>query len=103
MTAASATGSSWSCDTEGSYDEFVYHFMVAVNMRTPGGTLVTWHDVDSNSYISMREAFNYALIMDSRAEHPHYDDNGDGVSINGFLVSTAGVGEDGYYGNTVYL
>ena len=49
--------SSWSCDTEGSYDEFVYHFMVAVNMKTPDDTLVTWHDVTTDGYISMREAF----------------------------------------------
>jgi hypothetical protein len=103
MTAASATESSWSCDTEGSYDEFVYHFMTAVNMETPGGTVVTWHDVDTNGYISMREAFNYALIMDSRSEHPHYDDNSDGVGVNAFLLSTATVGQEGYYGNSVYL
>ncbi|MHA2225224.1 MAG: C13 family peptidase [Candidatus Hodarchaeales archaeon] len=103
MTAASATESSWSCDTEGSYDEFVYHFMVAVNMRTPSGTLVDWHDTDGNNYITMREAFNYALIMDSRAEHPHYDDNGDGVGVNAFLLSIVTIGQDGYYGNNVIL
>ena len=103
MTAASATESSWSCDTEGSYDEFVYHFMTAVNMETPGGAVITWHDVNTDGYISMREAFNYALIMDSRAEHPHYDDNGDGVGGNAFLLSTVTVGQDGYYGNNVYL
>ncbi len=103
MTAASATESSWSCDTEGSYDEFVYHFMTAVNMETPGGTVITWHDVNTDGYISMREAFNYGLIMDSRAEHPHYDDNGDGVGVNAFLLSTVTVGQDGYYGNNIYL
>ncbi len=103
MTAASATESSWSCDTEGSYDEFVYHFMTAVNMKTPGGTVITWHDVNTDGYISMREAFNYGLIMDSRAEHPHYDDNGDGVGVNAFLLSTVTVGQDGHYGNNIYL
>ncbi len=103
MTAASATESSWSCDTEGSYDEFVYHFMTAVNMKTPGGAVITWHDVNNDGYISMREAFNYGLIMDSRAEHPHYDDNGDGVGVNAFLLSTVTVGQDGYYGNNIYL
>ena len=103
MTAASATESSWSCDTEGAYDEFVYHFMVAVNMETPTGTAVTWHDVDSNGYISMREAFNYALFMDSRNEHPYYDDNGDGTGLHGYLPLTATIGEEGYYGSLVYL
>ncbi|MFX0121374.1 MAG: C13 family peptidase [Promethearchaeota archaeon] len=103
MTAASATESSWSCDTEGSYDEFVYHFMTAVNMETPSGTVVTWHDVNTDGIISMREAFNYALIMDSRAEHPYYDDNGDGVGVNAFLLSTVTIGQDGYNGNNIFL
>ncbi|MFW9990770.1 MAG: C13 family peptidase [Candidatus Odinarchaeota archaeon] len=103
MTAASSSESSWACDTEGSYDEFVYHFMTAVNMETAAGASVTWHDTDSNGYISMREAFNYALVMDSRAEHPHYDDNGDGVGTNAYLLSTVTSGQEGYYGNSVYL
>ncbi|MHA2156569.1 MAG: C13 family peptidase, partial [Candidatus Hodarchaeales archaeon] len=101
MTAASATESSWSCDTEGSYDEFVYHFMVAVNMRLPDGTNVSWHDSNGDNFISMREAFNYAFIMDSRSEHPHYDDNGDGVGVNAFLPLFSG--QDGFYGSSVFL
>ena len=103
MTAASATEASWSCDTEGSYDEFVYHFMVAVNMELPDGTPVRWHDGNGDNIISMREAFNYALIMDSRAEHPHYDDNADGVGVNAFLLSTVTLGEEGFYGSSVFL
>ncbi len=103
MTAASPTESSWSCDTEGSYDEFVYHFMAAVNMETSTGLTVSWHDVDSNGHISMREAFNYALFMDSRDEHPFYDDNGDGTGLHGYLPTSPTVGQEGYYGGFVYL
>ena len=103
MTAASGTESSWSCDTEGSYDEFIYHFMVAVNMATPDGTAVTWQDGNSNGIVSMREAFNYALIMDSRAEHPHYDDNGDGVGTNAFIIQTGNPTTEGYLGNNVFI
>ena len=103
MTAASATESSWSCDTEGSYDEFVYHFMTAVNMETQSGIIITWHDMNGDGYISMLEAFNYALVMDSRDENPHYDDNGDGVGLHSYLLSTVPFGQDGYYGNNVFL
>ncbi|MFX0016932.1 MAG: hypothetical protein ACFE98_20220, partial [Candidatus Hermodarchaeota archaeon] len=62
-----------------------------------------WHDVNTDGIISMREAFNYALIMDSRAEHPYYDDNGDGVGVNAFLLSTVTIGQDGYNGNNIFL
>ncbi len=103
MTAASATESSMSCDTEGSYDEFVYHFMTAVNMETPDGTSVTFLDVNSDGRVSMQEAFNYAFYMDSREEHPHYDDNGDGIGQNGYLSFIATIGEEGYYGSNIFL
>ena len=103
MTAASASESSWSCDTEGTYDEFVYHFMTAVKMETHTGGTVTWHDFNDDGYITMREAFNYAFSMDSREEHPHYDDNGDGVGVNAYIYSTVTAGQDGYYGNGVTL
>ena len=78
LTACSATESSWACNTEGSYDEFVYHFTSAVNFQTPGGSPVN-ADTNGNGYVSMVEAFNYASNHDSRAESPHYDDNGDGT------------------------
>jgi hypothetical protein len=103
ITAASATESSWSCDSEGSYDEFVYHFMTAVNMETPDGISVTMHDVNSDGLVSMQEAFNYAFYMDSREEHPHYDDNGDGIGQNDFLSFIATIGEEGYYGSNRFL
>ena len=101
MSAASATEGSWSCDTEGSYDEFVYHFMTAVNMESPDGIAITFHDVNADGKVSMQEAFNYAFFKDSRDEHPHYDDNGDGVGLNSYLNST--FGQDGYYGNNIFL
>ncbi|MEX2721387.1 MAG: C13 family peptidase [Candidatus Wukongarchaeota archaeon] len=89
---------SWSADTEGTYGEFSYHFMSAVNEQTPGGVAVD-ADTDGMSGISMVEAFNYASDHDSRSETPFYDDNGDGVGHDGPIPE----GGDGVIGDNTYL
>jgi hypothetical protein len=86
MTACSNIELSWGCDnypnTEGHYDEFIYHFQSALNWAIPQGTHVD-ADTDNNGYISMLEAFNYAYDWDSwNPEASHYiqhDVNGDGI------------------------
>jgi hypothetical protein len=93
MTACTQTETSWSADTEGSYGEFSYHFMKAVNHET------TTADADGNGWISMVEAFNYAGMMDSRPETPQYDDNGDHVGHGQPIPS----GGDGTLGNAIHL
>jgi len=99
MTACSASEVSFGCDTEGAYDEFVYHFMNAVHFQTPAGTAVD-ADTDDNGSVSMVEAFNYASNHDSwTAEHPHYDDNGDGTGH----MATIPNGGDGTPGSTTYI
>jgi len=97
LTACSASEYSWSCD-EGPYDEFVYHFMSAVNFQTPGGVAVN-ADTNGNGRISMVEAFNYASDHDSAPESPYYDDNGDAVGH----VAVIPNGGDGTLGSNVYL
>lgn len=100
MTACADDMSSYSCDTEGSWDEFCYHFMSALFQFTLNldGTPV-WADVNDDGKVSMAEAFGYAATMDSRIETPHYDDNGDGVG------STLGniIGTDSIYGYGIFL
>ena len=69
MTAARHDESSWSCDTEGQYDEYVYHWTSAVYGKTPGGTSVN-ADTNGDGAVSMSEAHEYAKKKDSRNEHP---------------------------------
>ncbi len=69
MTAARHDEVSWGCDTEGQYDEYVYHWTSAVNGKTPSGTTVN-ADANGDGKISMKEAHNYAKSKDSRDEHP---------------------------------
>jgi hypothetical protein len=89
MTACTQDQTSWSADTEGSFGEFSYHFMKAVNNEVAA-------DTDSNGWVSMAEAFNYAAMMDSRPETPQYDDNGDGLGHSGPIPS----GGEGGLGNS---
>jgi hypothetical protein len=102
MTACSSTQYSYGCDSEGggtcAYDEFVYHFMSAVNFQTPYGTAVN-ADTNADGYVSMVEAFNYALSHDSAPENPYYDDNGNGIGYNAVMPS----GGDGSIGSNTYL
>jgi hypothetical protein len=69
MAAARHDEVSWSCDTEGQYDEYVYHWTSAVNGKAPNGTTVN-ADTNGDGKVSMKEAHNYAKNQDSRDEHP---------------------------------
>nr|MDO8113019.1 C13 family peptidase [Candidatus Sigynarchaeota archaeon] len=98
MTAANAEESSWSCDTEGPFDEFVFHFMMAVRQISLLGDPV-YSDANHDGKVSMVEAFNHACYMDSANEHPQYDDNGDGVGHPYWLPYST----DGYAGANFFL
>lgn len=83
MTACSDGESSWACDYEGSWDEFVYHFMCAVvEFHWNGDGTVLNSDFNKDGRVSMSEAFIFAAAMDSRDETPLYNANGDGVGKN---------------------
>lgn len=69
ITAARHDESSWSCDTEGQYDKYVYHWTSAVYGKNPGGTPVN-ADTNGDGMVSMSEAHTYAKNHDSRGEHP---------------------------------
>jgi hypothetical protein len=69
MTACRENEVSWSCDTEGAYDEYVYHWTSAVYGRTPTGTPVD-ADTNNDGKVTMKEAHEYAKSKDSRNEHP---------------------------------
>ncbi|MHA1908613.1 MAG: C13 family peptidase, partial [Candidatus Thorarchaeota archaeon] len=88
LTACKDDESSYSADTEGNWDEFVYHFMCALvsfPWNSDGSTVDA--DFDNDGNISMREAFIWAAAMDSRPETPWYNDNGDGVGYNVLQVA----------------
>jgi len=72
-TAAKSNEMSWSCDTEGYYDEFVYHFTAALRGKTPNNANVD-ADADNNGMVSLKEAFNYSKNNDSRNETPQWSD-----------------------------
>ena len=95
LTAASIE-SSYGCDTEGEWDEFVYHFMSAVLGRQLNSysTLVD-ADYNNNGFVSMREAFIYAALHDPWFETPLFDDDGDGVGsdCNSVMYAKIGYGE----------
>jgi hypothetical protein len=100
LTACSDGQSSYSCDTEGEWDEFVYHFMSGIiGTKLPGGIGDADADYSGDGKISMREAFMYAAIHDSCDEIPLYNDNGDGggLSIGPVVFGT------GFYGDTIFL
>jgi len=69
MTAARHDEVSWGADTEGAYDEYVYHWTAAVYGRTPNGTSVN-ADSNGDGVVTMSEAHEYAKSHDSRNEHP---------------------------------
>lgn len=75
MTACDYNELSYACDTEGHYDEFVYHWISAVNGANPDGTPVD-ADANDDGMVSMREAYNYAESHDNQDETPQYDDPG---------------------------
>jgi hypothetical protein len=69
MTAASPQEVSWSCDTEGNCDEYVYYWTSAVFGKTPSGAVVN-ADMNGDGKVTMAEAHEYARSRDSRNEHP---------------------------------
>jgi hypothetical protein len=100
LTACSDGESSAGCDTEGQWDEFVYHFMSALyGFKLPGGLGVADADYYSDGKISMREAFIYAAAHDSREETPLYNDSGDGIGLSLGPV----VFGTGFLGDTIFL
>lgn len=100
LTAAGIAESSYGCDTEGQWDEFVYHFMSAlIGIQLPGGIGPANADYITDGMISMREAFIYAAAHDSRPETPLYDDDGDGMGLSLGPV----VFGSGFYGDTIFL
>lgn len=73
VVASASTGSesSWSC-SDIPYDEFVYHWICAVNEATPNKTSIK-SDTDKNGRVTMEEAFNYAKVHDRVTdEHQMY-------------------------------
>lgn len=53
------------------YDEFVYHWISAINSATPDGNSVN-ADNDNSGHITMDEAFAYAQRNDKRRETPQF-------------------------------
>ncbi|MHA1908615.1 MAG: C13 family peptidase [Candidatus Thorarchaeota archaeon] len=101
MTSCLDQQSSYACENEGNFDEFVYHFMTAL----VGHHLIyTSYEVDadfnSDGKISMREAYIWAAIKDSRPENPAYNDNGDGQSYQVIQVT---MGEGPWLGDSIFL
>ncbi|MCP5054042.1 MAG: hypothetical protein GY940_43135 [bacterium] len=77
MTAARENQVSWGCDTEGQYDEYVYHWTSAVFGKKPNGTPVD-ADTNNDGKVTMLEAHTYAKQKDSRNENPQI-----GSCVNG--------------------
>ena len=101
LTACKDDESSYSADTEGNWDEFVYHFMCAlVGIAWNGDDTVVDADFNNDQKVSMREAFIWASLMDSRPETPWYNDNGDGTGYN---VAQVIFYSGPWYGDTIYL
>jgi hypothetical protein len=82
MSAADWDEYSWSCDTEGAYDELAYHFVSALMGKTLTGQVVE-ADGNGDGVVSMREAFNYARQRDSQEdEHPQYYEGTSGLGTD---------------------
>ena len=101
MTACKDDESSYACDDEGNWDEFVYHFMCAlVGFHWNGDDANVDADFNDDGLISMREAFIWAAAMDSRSETPWYNDNGNGYGYEAIQVY---YGSGPWYGDTIFL
>jgi len=96
ITACSDGQSSYACDYEGNWDEFVYHFMCALVEFPWNGDDITI-DSDLNG---VREAYLWAAIQDSRPETPLYNDNGDAIGWN---IMQVFYGSGPFYGDTIFL
>ncbi|MHA2314294.1 MAG: C13 family peptidase [Candidatus Hermodarchaeia archaeon] len=100
LTACRDVENSYACDTEGNWDEFVYHFMCAlVSIPWNGDDITVDADFNNDAQISMKEAFVWAAAMDSRSETPWYNDNGDGIGYNVLQV----IFGSSSYGDSVFL
>jgi len=69
MSAARYDEVSWGADTEGEYDEYVYHWTSAIFGKTPTGAAVN-ADTNGDGKVTVGEAHAYATSKDSRSEHP---------------------------------
>ena len=69
MSAARYNEVSWGADTEGEYDEYVYHWTSAIFGKTPTGAAVN-ADTNGDGKVTVGEAHAYATSKDSRSEHP---------------------------------
>jgi len=101
MTACADDENSYGADTEGAWDEFVYHFMCGlVSFSFHDSQLTIDADYDNDGLISMKEAFVYAAVTDSRNETPWYNDNGDG---QGYTAAQAVFNLPDSYGDGIFL
>lgn len=69
-TASAQDEGSWMC-SDIEYDEFVYHWICAVNEANHRGVKIN-SDIDNNGRVTMEEAFLYAKNNDRKKEHPQY-------------------------------
>ncbi|MCL2167828.1 MAG: C13 family peptidase, partial [Lentimicrobiaceae bacterium] len=83
-TACKADESSWSMLPDNLYDEFLYHWMSAINGVTLLDGTIANADYNSNGFVTMDEAFQFAFNADTQDETPQYL-GGDFGSINSFL------------------
>ncbi|MBN1763260.1 MAG: hypothetical protein JW878_09350 [Methanomicrobia archaeon] len=80
-TACNETELSWAMLPYYYYDEFSYLWTSAVAWQTPEGVPVN-ADSNSDGAVSMREAFDYAVALDTANETPQYSESPAGVGSN---------------------
>ena len=89
MTAASLE-SSYASGTI-NYDEFCYHWTCAINGEDIYGNNVD-ADTDNDGYVSMKEAYDYAVLNDDKPETPQYSSSptlaGDHVAFDNIPNAT---------------
>jgi len=93
---------SWSCDTEGDFDEFVYHHINALRWAKPSGDNTPEQicedgaavDADSSGdgIVSLREAHEYVLAHDSQDESPQFAETPAGQGDKAWLGGCEGAG-----------
>ena len=100
MTAASLE-SSYASNTI-NYDEFCYHWTCAINGEDIYGNDIE-ADTDNDGYVSMKEAFDYAVLNDDRTETPQYSSSptlaGEHVAFNNIPNATMKIRD--YLGGTI--
>lgn len=88
-TASKGNESSYGC-RDIPYDEFVYHWTCAINGATHTNRPII-ADTDGNKFITMEEAFDYAVRNDSQDETPQYASKpvsvGEDLAFNRFVPS----------------